>query len=140
MPNDDPNMNDDQNKGFIRRFLDAPPDSVGKTIFVAVSLCLVASLVVSAAAVSLRPTQEVNELRNLRVNVLQVAGVYDPEVPVEEAFAAFDAQVLDIAAGTFTAWLHPGQLVRRIDIRGKPSVGFLRSYARQSVVAPQTRR
>ena len=35
-----------EKKGLIRRFIDAPPDSVGKTIFVAVSLCLVASMVV----------------------------------------------------------------------------------------------
>ena len=45
-------------KGAIAKFLAASPDSVGKTIFVAVAVCLVASMVVSASAVSLRPAQE----------------------------------------------------------------------------------
>ena len=49
MPDETP-----ENKGLIRRFLDLPTDSVPKTIFVAVSVCLVASMVVSAAAVALR--------------------------------------------------------------------------------------
>ena len=62
MPSDMPE--NEKPKGPIGRFLAAPPDGVAKTIIVAVSLCLVASLVVSAAAVSLRPTQEVNEVRN----------------------------------------------------------------------------
>ena len=80
-----------EQKGPIRRFLDLPPDSVAKTVVVAVGLCLVASMVVSAAAVALRPVQEANQLNDKRVNVLQVAGVYDPDVPVNEAFAAFVA-------------------------------------------------
>ncbi len=71
--------------GLIRRFLNLPTDSVPKTVAVAVTLCLVASMVVSAAAVTLRPVQEANALRNKLVNILQVAGVYDPEVDVLEA-------------------------------------------------------
>ncbi|MEM6477545.1 MAG: Na(+)-translocating NADH-quinone reductase subunit C [Pseudomonadota bacterium] len=101
MPSDMPNE-PAATKGFIRRFLDAPPDSVGKTIFVAVSLCLVASLIVSAAAVALRPTQEINAKRDKQVNVLQVAGIYEPGVDVGEAFAAFEPRILDIETGTFT--------------------------------------
>ena len=54
MPDQEP-----QNQGIIGRFLALPADSVPKTIFVAVALCLVASMVVSAVAVSLRPVQEV---------------------------------------------------------------------------------
>ena len=100
MPSDMPE--NEKPKGPIGRFLAAPADGVAKTIIVAVSLCLVASLVVSAAAVSLRPTQEVNEVRNMRINVLQVAGVYDPEVSVDEAFAAFEPQVLNLETGAFS--------------------------------------
>ncbi|MEM6727255.1 MAG: Na(+)-translocating NADH-quinone reductase subunit C [Pseudomonadota bacterium] len=105
MPSDTPET--EKPKGPIARFLAAPPDSVGKTIFVAVMLCLVASLVVSAAAVSLRPTQEVNAKRDKQINVLQVAGIYEPGVNVGEAFAAFEPQVLDIEAGTFTTQFDP---------------------------------
>ncbi len=91
-----------QNKGPIRRFLDLPTESVPKTVFVAVSLCLVASMVVSAAAVALRPVQEVNKLKDKQVNILQVAGLYDPGADVVEAFAAFEPHVLELASGEFT--------------------------------------
>ncbi|MEM6620781.1 MAG: Na(+)-translocating NADH-quinone reductase subunit C [Pseudomonadota bacterium] len=89
-------------KGLISRFLSLPPDSIPKTVFVAVSLCLVASMVVSATAVSLRPMQEVNKLKDKQANILQVAGLYDPEVSVAEAFQAFEPHVLDLETGQFT--------------------------------------
>ncbi|MFW2541996.1 Na(+)-translocating NADH-quinone reductase subunit C [Primorskyibacter sp. 2E107] len=91
-----------EKKGPIGRFLDAPPDSVGKTVAVAVALCLVGSMVVSAAAVALRPVQAENQLRDKRVNILQVAGVYDPATPVNDAFASFEPHVLDLSTGEFT--------------------------------------
>ncbi|MEO0371383.1 MAG: NADH:ubiquinone reductase (Na(+)-transporting) subunit C, partial [Pseudomonadota bacterium] len=97
-----PEDQSDKQKGPIGRFLAAPPDSIGKTLFVAVGICLVASMVVSSVAVSLRPTQEVNQLKDKQINILQVAGVYDPEVDVVEAFGAFEPQVLELESGTFT--------------------------------------
>ncbi|MEM9344396.1 MAG: Na(+)-translocating NADH-quinone reductase subunit C [Pseudomonadota bacterium] len=99
MPDDDKPQ---EPKGAFARFLALPADSVPKTIFVAVSLCLVASMVVSAAAVALRPLQAVNALKDKQVNILQVAGVYDPDIDVAEAFAAFEPHVLDLETGTFT--------------------------------------
>ncbi len=98
---------DKENKGLIRRFLDLPVDSVPKTIFVAVSICLVASMVVSAAAVSLRPLQEVNKLKDKQINILQVAGLYEPGSNVAEAFEVFEPQVLEIATGKFTDKFDP---------------------------------
>ncbi|MCX8954111.1 Na(+)-translocating NADH-quinone reductase subunit C [Ruegeria sp. NA] len=90
-----------ERKGAIARFLAASPDSVGKTIFIAVAVCLVASMIVSAAAVSLRPVQEANKLKDKQVNILQVAGVYEPGIDVSQAFAAFEPHVLDLATGEF---------------------------------------
>lgn len=94
-------------KGLIGRFLALPTDSVPKTIFVAVSLCLVASMIVSAAAVALRPLQEVNALKDKQINILQVAGVYDPDQDVVEAFSAFEPHVLELETGTFTDQFDP---------------------------------
>lgn len=91
-----------ENKGFIRRFLDLPTDSVPKTVFVAVMVCLVASMIVSAAAVALRPIQEVNKAREKQINILQVAGLYESGTNVAEAFAVFEPQVLELASGNFT--------------------------------------
>jgi Na+-transporting NADH:ubiquinone oxidoreductase subunit C len=103
----DNNQTPAEAKGFIRRFLDAPPDTVGKTIFVAVAVCLVASIVVSAAAVALRPLQAVNALKDKQINILQVAGIYDPAQDVVEAFAAFEPQILELETGVFTDQFDP---------------------------------
>ncbi|MEO1476044.1 MAG: Na(+)-translocating NADH-quinone reductase subunit C [Pseudomonadota bacterium] len=89
-------------KGPIGRFFALPADSVPKTIFTAVSLCLVASMVVSAAAVSLRPIQEVNRLQNKQINIIQVAGVYDPDLSIAENFNVFEPYVLELETGEFT--------------------------------------
>jgi len=89
-------------KGLLRRFFDLPTDSMPKTLFVAFSLCLVASMAVSALAVSLRPQQEINKLKDKQANILQVAGVYDPSVDIAEAFKAFEPKVLELKTGEFT--------------------------------------
>lgn len=94
-------------KGLIGRFFALSPDSVPKTIFTAVAVCLLASMVVSAAAVALRPSQAVNALKDKQVNILQVAGIYEPGVDVLEAFAAFEPKVLELATGTFTDQFDP---------------------------------
>ncbi len=105
MPEEDQNQR--APKGFIGRFLALPPDSVPKTIFVAVTVCLVASMVVSAAAVALRPIQQVNALKDKQINILQVAGIYDPSENVLEAFAAFEPQVLELKTGEFADQFDP---------------------------------
>ncbi len=111
MPEDGqlPEGQPEKQKGPIGRFLAAPPDSVAKTVVVAVGLCLVASMVVSSVAVSLRPIQEVNQLKDKQINILQVAGVYDPEVPVLEAFEAFEPHVLELETGEFTDKFDPAE-------------------------------
>ena len=86
-------------KSFIGKFFALPTDSVEKTIFVAVMLCLVASMVVSTAAVMLKPIQEANKARDKQINVLQVAGQYQAGMDIEKAFSAFEPQVLELATG-----------------------------------------
>ncbi|HET8791958.1 MAG TPA: Na(+)-translocating NADH-quinone reductase subunit C, partial [Modicisalibacter sp.] len=56
----------------------AKNDSVKKTLMVAFVLCIVCSVVVSTAAVVLRPMQAANEERDRKFNVLQVAELYEP--------------------------------------------------------------
>ncbi|KEJ87864.1 Na(+)-translocating NADH-quinone reductase subunit C [Sulfitobacter donghicola] len=94
-------------KGPIGRFLALPTDSTPKTVFVAVTLCLVASMIVSAAAVALRPLQEVNALKDKQINILQVAGIYEEGADVVESFAAFEPRVLELSTGDFTDQFDP---------------------------------
>jgi Na+-transporting NADH:ubiquinone oxidoreductase subunit C len=96
-------MSEQTNKGALRRFLDMSPDSTPKTLFVAVTLCLFASMIVSAAAVALRPTQEANKLKDKQINILQVAGLYEPGMDITEAFgASFEPRILELSTGQFT--------------------------------------
>ena len=100
----------DQPKGTqnpIQKFLALPPDSVPKTLFVAVTLCLVASMLVSSLAVSLRPLQEANQLQDKQKNILQVAGQFVEGGNISEAFAKFEPKVLEIATGTFSDQYDP---------------------------------
>ena len=59
------------------RLIALPVDSTPKTIFVAVTLCLFCSMIVAFAAVNLRPIQVYNKALDKKVNILQVAGLYN---------------------------------------------------------------
>lgn len=103
MPDDAP-----QPQGFWERFKAMPVDSTPKTIFVAVALCLFCSMVVAMAAVSLRPIQELNQLRDKRSNILQVAGLYEEGMDVNQAFLnSFDPRVVELATGEYTDAVDP---------------------------------
>lgn len=90
-------------QGFIARFRALPVDSTQKTIFVAVALCLFCSMIVSFAAVSLRPIQDANKLVDKRRNILEVAGIYEPGMNVNQTFeGAFEPRIVDLATGDYT--------------------------------------
>ena len=61
-------------------------DSVQKTFGVALVLCVVCAVVVSSAAVILRPQQQENKLLDLKTNILASAGLLQPGIDVEKQF------------------------------------------------------
>ncbi len=77
-------------------------DSIKKTLIVTVLLCLVCSVVVSAAAVFLKPVQERNKQADMQRNVLAIAGVLNDRQPLAEQFAQFDVKLVDLRSGRFT--------------------------------------
>ena len=92
----------EKNLGPWGRFLATPADNPVKTVIVAVTLCLFCSMIVSAAAVALKPVQEQNKLFDKKRNILEVAGLYKPGTDIEEAFKAIEPKLVDIASGTFS--------------------------------------
>lgn len=78
-----------------------PNDDPNKIVAVAVALCLVCSLIVSAAAVGLRPLQEHNESLALKREILKVAGLYQPGADIDKAFGALDVRLVDLATGEY---------------------------------------
>ncbi len=61
-------------------------DSTGKTLLVAALLCIVCSIVVSSAAVALRPEQIANKLQDKNRNILAAAGMLEEGKSVQEIF------------------------------------------------------
>ncbi len=82
-------------------------DSTANTILVAVGVSLVCSVLVSTAAIVLRPTQEANETSFRQAIVLQVAGLYDPERPIDEQFDSIEARIVNLATGEFVDSIDP---------------------------------
>ena len=77
-------------------------ESTGKTIGVALALCIVCSVVVSTAAVMLKPAQQANKLKDFNRNILQAAGLYDPSKSVDEQFQQVTTRLVDLKTGSFT--------------------------------------
>lgn len=74
-------------------------DSWQKTLLVTVVLCLVCSLLVSAAAVGLRDFQQANKRREMQRNVLVAAGLFEEGVKVEEAYKNVRPAIVDLRTG-----------------------------------------
>jgi Na+-transporting NADH:ubiquinone oxidoreductase subunit C len=83
-------------------------DSIGKVLRVAFTLCIVCSVIVSAAAVMLKPAQEANKSLDRKRNILQAAGMLQEGVPVEEQFSAVEERFVDLDTGEFTDAVGPG--------------------------------
>ena len=77
-------------------------DGIKKTLIVAFSLCIVCSVIVSTAAVVLKPAQEVNKTLDRKRNILAAAGMLEEGVSVEEQFAQVKTRVVDLRTGKFT--------------------------------------
>ncbi len=77
-------------------------DSTGKTLLVALLLCLVCSIVVSTAAVMLKPAQQINKQLDLKRNILAAADMLQEGVGIEEQFAAVEIKVLNFSTGKLT--------------------------------------
>lgn len=82
-------------------------DTVQRTILVALALCVVCSLVVATAAVSLKPAQEANKSLDRKRNILAAAGLLEEGVPVEKQFEQVTTKVIDLRTGKYTDEVDP---------------------------------
>ncbi|MBR7889179.1 Na(+)-translocating NADH-quinone reductase subunit C [Marinomonas sp. A79] len=76
-------------------------DSIQKTIIVALSLCLVCSIFVAAAAVGLKPIQNSNKDLDRKRNILSAAGMLEPGKTVDEIFATVETRIVNLETGAF---------------------------------------
>lgn len=80
-------------------------DSIRSTLVVAFCLCVVCSILVSGAAVALKPLQDANKLLDRNKNILSAAGLYDPQIhgddDVDMLFEQFTPRIVDLDQGRF---------------------------------------
>lgn len=77
-------------------------DSIKNTIVVALMLCVVCSVFVSAAAVLLRPTQLKNKELDIQKNILMAADIFEPGVSIAQQFANIKVKLVDLETGKFS--------------------------------------
>jgi Na+-transporting NADH:ubiquinone oxidoreductase subunit C len=78
-------------------------DTARHNFVVTAVLALICSLLVSLTAIGLASRQEQNRELDRKTKVLQVTGLYDPAVPVEQAFSAIEARLIDLETGQYVA-------------------------------------
>ena len=88
-------------------------DSIKKTLIVAFSLCIVCSVIVSTAAVMLKPAQEANKTLDRKRNILAAAGMLQEGMSVEEQFSQVTARVVDLRTGRFADDVDPDNYDQR---------------------------
>ncbi|BCX82018.1 Na+-transporting NADH:ubiquinone oxidoreductase subunit C [Methylomarinovum caldicuralii] len=94
-------------EAYYQRLLSLPNDSFEKTLAVAFWLCLICAVVVSFAAVALKPLQEANKAADMKRNILEVVGLYEPGMDVDAAFKQFEIKVVDLKRGDFVEDIDP---------------------------------
>ena len=82
-------------------------DSVSRTLLTALALCLVCSIIVSAAAVMLKPAQEINKALDKKRNILAAAGMLEEGKSIDEQFAQISTRVVDLRTGKFSDDVDP---------------------------------
>ncbi len=78
-------------------------ESPTKTIIVALLLSLVCSVVVSTAAIKLKPIQQKNQALDKKRNILVAAGMMEEKssASVEELFSQIESKYVDLTTGEF---------------------------------------
>ena len=87
--------------GGRRRLRDLPNDSPTKILVVATLVCVICAVLVSSAAVLLRPIQQRNAQLQKQRDILTVADLYDPDAELQSQFDQVDAQLVDLDTGLF---------------------------------------
>ena len=74
-------------------------DSMSNTLFVAIGVSLVCSILVASAAVMLKPRQLQNEEEFRQRIILDVAGMYEPGADIAELYSAIEERTITLGSG-----------------------------------------
>ncbi len=76
-------------------------DSISNTLIIAIGLSLVCSIIVSSAAIVLKPKQAENEELFRQQIILEVAGLMEPDGDIGELFEAIESRTVDLETGDY---------------------------------------
>src|SRR5210317_1883089 len=76
-------------------------DSISNTLIVAIGLSLVCSVIVSSAAIVLKPVQARNEELFRQQIILDVAGLMEPGSDIGRLFEAIETRTVDLETGDY---------------------------------------
>jgi Na+-transporting NADH:ubiquinone oxidoreductase subunit C len=97
-------------------------DSISNTLIIAVGLSLVCSVIVSSAALVLKPVQERNEELFRQQIILDVAGLSEPGADIDELFANIEPRMVDLDTGQYTDVADPATF-DSLAAAGDPALG-----------------
>ncbi len=104
----------------FKKILAMPNDSKPKTLFVAITLSLVCSILVAFSAVALKPLQESNKALDKKRNILQIAGLMEEDKSIDELFQQVEPKLVDVATGNYVTDIDPAVYDQR-KAAGDPS-------------------
>jgi Na+-transporting NADH:ubiquinone oxidoreductase subunit C len=99
-------------------------DSTAKILTVAFLLCVICSILVSAAAVGLSERQERNKAAEKKKNILMAAGLYDEDVSLDEQFSTIQTRIVDLQSGEFSSDFDVASFDSRVAAR-EPETRFV---------------
>lgn len=76
-------------------------DSIKKTLIVALTMCIVCSVIVSTAAVMLKPAQTANKQLDFNRNILAAAGLMKEGADVNELLKQITPKLVELKTGKF---------------------------------------
>ncbi|MEN8260067.1 MAG: Na(+)-translocating NADH-quinone reductase subunit C [Pseudomonadota bacterium] len=88
-------------------------DSFEKTIAVALAICFICAVLVSFSAVALKPLQVYNKAVDMKKNILDVAGLLEADVSIDEAFKQIETKIVDLETGDYVEDIDPASYDQR---------------------------
>lgn len=101
-------------KAYCDKVLALSNDSLEKTIAIAVALCLVCAVLVSLAAVALKPLQINNKQQDMKKNILEVAGLLQEGGSIDTTFAEkIEAKLVNLETGDYVEGMNANEYDQR---------------------------
>ena len=103
-------------------------DSISNTLIVAIGLSLICSIIVSSAAIVLKPIQVKNEELFRQQIILDVAGLMEPGADINALFETIEPRMVDLETGDYTDEADPELTINIPDALDVAGIGQRPKY------------